>query len=186
MHPYTVALTGGIASGKSEVARRFAALGASVVDADVVARELVAPGMPALAEIAAAFGSQMLDESGSLERTEMRALVFGDIDARRRLEAIVHPRVRAEMLLRTDAATGPYVLLVIPLLVEKAGYEWTSKFGGERDGAAAVRMWGAGAGLPGVGVAPGAGEEFAGETSRFGALAMRVWSPLIQAEQGGW
>ena len=127
MHPYTVALTGGIASGKSEVARRFAALGASVVDADVVARELVAPGMPALAEIAAAFGSQMLDESGSLERTEMRALVFGDADARRRLEAILHPRVRAEMLLRTDAATGPYVLLVIPLLVETAGYEWVDR-----------------------------------------------------------
>jgi exodeoxyribonuclease V gamma subunit len=74
----------------------------------------------------------------------------------------------------------------VPDALEKAGYEWTSKFGGERDGAAALRMWGAGAGLPGTGVAPGAGEEFAGETSRFGALAMRVWSPLIQAEQGGW
>jgi len=127
MHPYTVALTGGIASGKSEAARRFAALGATVIDADVVARELVAPGMPALAEIAAAFGPQMLDESGSLERAEMRTLIFGDNDARRRLEAILHPRVRAEMLVRTDAAKGPYVLLVIPLFVETAGYNWVDR-----------------------------------------------------------
>ncbi|HET7925193.1 MAG TPA: dephospho-CoA kinase [Rhodanobacteraceae bacterium] len=127
MHPYTVALTGGIASGKSEAARRFAALGATVVDADVVARELVQPGTPALAEIAAEFGPRMLDDSGSLERAEMRALIFGDADARRRLEAIVHPRVRAEMLVRTDAATGPYVLLVIPLFVETAGYNWVDR-----------------------------------------------------------
>ena len=127
MHPYTVALTGGIASGKSEAARRFAALGATVIDADVVAREIVQPGMPALAEIAAAFGPQMLDESGSLERAEMRTLVFGDAEARRRLEAILHPRVRAEILVRTDTATGPYVLLVIPLFVETAGYTWVDR-----------------------------------------------------------
>jgi dephospho-CoA kinase len=127
MHPYTVALTGGIASGKSEAARRFAARGASVIDADAVARELVQPGMPALAEIAAAFGPEVLDPGGSLERAEMRALVFGDAAARRRLEAILHPRVRAEMLVRTDAASGPYVLLVIPLFVETAGYEWVDR-----------------------------------------------------------
>lgn len=127
MHPFTVALTGGIASGKSEAARRFATLGASVVDADAVARELVQPGMPALAEIAAAFGPQMLDASGSLERAEMRALIFGDTDARRKLEAILHPRVRAEMLLRTDAAKGPYALLVVPLYVETGGYDWVDR-----------------------------------------------------------
>jgi dephospho-CoA kinase len=127
MHPFTVALTGGIASGKSEAARRFAALGASVIDADVVARELVQPGTPALAEISAAFGAQMLGANGSLERTEMRALIFGDAEARRRLEAILHPRVRAEMLVRTDAATGPYALLVIPLFVETAGYDWVDR-----------------------------------------------------------
>ena len=74
----------------------------------------------------------------------------------------------------------------VPDAQEKAGYEWTSKFGGERDGDAAVRVWGRGAGLPGVGVPPGPGEEFAGETSRFGALALRVWSPLLGAEQGSW
>jgi dephospho-CoA kinase len=127
MRPYSVALTGGIASGKSEAARRFAALGASVVDADVVARQLVEPGMPALTEIASVFGAQMLDGKGSLERAEMRALVFGDGEARRKLEAILHPRVRAEMLVRTDAAKGPYALLVIPLFVETAGYEWVDR-----------------------------------------------------------
>jgi dephospho-CoA kinase len=127
MHPFTVALTGGIASGKSEAARRFAALGASVIDADAVARELVQPGMPALTEIATAFGAQMLDADGSLERAEMRALIFGDAEARRRLEAILHPRVRAEMLVRTDAAKGPYALLVIPLFVETAGYDWVDR-----------------------------------------------------------
>jgi exodeoxyribonuclease V gamma subunit len=74
----------------------------------------------------------------------------------------------------------------VPDALEKAGYEWTSAFGGDRDGEAAVRVWGPAAPLPGVGVPPGAAEEFPGETSRFGALAMRVWSPLIQAEQGGW
>ena len=127
MHPFTVALTGGIASGKSEAARRFAALGASVIDADVVARELAQPGTPALAEIATAFGAQMLDANGSLERAEMRALIFDDAEARRRLEAILHPRVRAEMLVRTDAAKGPYALLVIPLFVETAGYDWVDR-----------------------------------------------------------
>jgi dephospho-CoA kinase len=87
----------------------------------------VQPGMPALAEIAAAFGPEILDESGSLERAAMRTLIFGDSDARRRLEAILHPRVRAEMLVRTDNATGPYVLLVIPLLVETSGYDWVDR-----------------------------------------------------------
>lgn len=127
MRPFTVALIGGIASGKSEVATRFAALGASVVDADVVARELVAPGMPALNQIAATFGAHMLDAAGSLERAEMRALVFGDAEARRKLEAILHPRVRTEMLVRADAAQGPYALLVVPLFVETGGYDWVDR-----------------------------------------------------------
>jgi exodeoxyribonuclease V gamma subunit len=74
----------------------------------------------------------------------------------------------------------------VPDALEKAAYEWTSAYGGDRDSDAVRRVWGAAAGLPGVGVAPGSGEGFPGETSRFGALAMRVWSPLIQAEQGGW
>jgi dephospho-CoA kinase len=127
MRPYCVVLTGGIASGKSECARRFAALGASVIDADVIARELVARGMPALDEIVAAFGAHMLDSSGSLERAEMRALVFGDAVARKKLEAILHPRVRAEMRARADVATGPYALLVVPLYVESGGYDFVDR-----------------------------------------------------------
>ncbi len=127
MRPFTVVLTGGIASGKSECARRFTALGASVIDADVVARELVAPGMPALDEIASTFGVHMLDATGSLERTEMRALVFGDAMARKKLEAILHPRVRAEMRTRAEAATGPYALLVVPLYVESGGYDFVDR-----------------------------------------------------------
>jgi dephospho-CoA kinase len=127
MRPFTVVLTGGIASGKSACARRFAALGASVVDADLVARELVAPGMPALDEIAAAFGAHMLDSTGSLERAEMRALVFGDADARRKLEGILHPRVRAELRARAEAITGPYAMLVVPLYVESGGYDFVDR-----------------------------------------------------------
>ena len=127
MRPFCVALTGGIASGKSECARRFAALGASVVDADDVARELVAPGMPALDEIAAAFGAHMLDSTGALERAEMRTLVFGDAAARKKLEAILHPRVRAAMRSRAEATTGPYALLVIPLYVESGGYDFVDR-----------------------------------------------------------
>jgi len=127
MRPFTVVLTGGIASGKSECARRFAALGASVIDADVVARELVAPGSPALNEIVAAFGAHMLDSTGSLERAEMRALVFGDAAARKKLEAILHPRVRAELRARAEIATGPYALLVVPLYVESGGYDFVDR-----------------------------------------------------------
>jgi dephospho-CoA kinase len=123
MRPFTVVLTGGIASGKSEVARRFAALGAAIVDADIVAREVVAPDAPALEAIAAEFGPQMIDASGSLERAEMRALVFGDDDARRRLEAIVHPRIREVMFAHARDATGAYVMLVVPLYVEAGGYD---------------------------------------------------------------
>jgi exodeoxyribonuclease V gamma subunit len=74
----------------------------------------------------------------------------------------------------------------VPDALEKAGYEWRSKFGGERDGDAVLRIWGQDAPMPGVSAPPAPGEAFAGETSRFGALALRVWSPLIQAEQGGW
>jgi dephospho-CoA kinase len=127
MRPFCVALTGGIASGKSECARRFAALGASVVDADVVARELVAPGMPALDEIATAFGAHMLDSTGSLERAEMRALVFGDAEARKKLEAILHPRVRAELRARAETVAGPYAMLVVPLYVESGGYDFVDR-----------------------------------------------------------
>ena len=126
-HPFTVALTGGIASGKSAVAERFAVLGANVIDADVVARELVAPGSAALAEIVTVFGSDVLDANAALDRRAMRERVFADVDARRKLEAILHPRVRAALRERSAVAAGPYALLVIPLLAESGYYDWVDR-----------------------------------------------------------
>jgi dephospho-CoA kinase len=116
--PFRVALTGGIASGKSTVADMFAALGVPVIDTDVIAREVVEPGRPALAQVAAAFGSDVLDADGRLDRKRMRERIFADADARRRLEAILHPAIRAEMERQSQAAGGPYQVLVIPLLAE--------------------------------------------------------------------
>lgn len=113
-----IGLTGGIGSGKTAASEHFAHLGAEVIDTDLLSRELVEPGQPALAEIAAAFGRQMLNDDGRLERARLRALVFDDPLARQRLEAILHPRIRAAMLARADRSTAPYVVFVIPLLFE--------------------------------------------------------------------
>lgn len=113
-----IGLTGGIGSGKSTVADLFAARGVPLIDADVIARELVEPGQPALADIAAAFGADMLDAQGRLDRARLRARVFGNPAERKRLEAILHPRIHAVMAERAAAQTAPYVLLVIPLLFE--------------------------------------------------------------------
>lgn len=114
----TVGLTGGIGSGKTAVSDRLARYGVPVIDTDIIARELVEPGQPALAEIAAAFGSECLDSMGRLNRAALRAQVFADEAGRRRLEAILHPRIRAVARERIAALTGPYSLLVIPLLAE--------------------------------------------------------------------
>jgi dephospho-CoA kinase len=118
MQPFRVALTGGIASGKSTVADHFRALGVPVIDTDVIAREVVEPGQPALAAITAAFGPEVLDAEGRLDRRRMRAQIFADPDARRRLEAILHPAIRAEMERQSRAAGGAYQVLVIPLIAE--------------------------------------------------------------------
>jgi len=127
--PFTVALTGGIASGKSAVSDRFAALGANVVDADIVARELVAPGSAALAEIATSFGNGVLAADGSLDRRALRERVFDDDAARMRLNAILHPRIRIALRERAQATRkGSYALLVIPLLAENRGqYAWVDR-----------------------------------------------------------
>ena len=91
--PLRIGLTGGIASGKSTVADMFAELGVPVIDTDVIAREVVAPGEPALGEISARFGKHMIDAAGNLDRGAMRKLIFSDEQARQDLEAILHPRI---------------------------------------------------------------------------------------------
>lgn len=118
MKPYTVGLTGGIGSGKSAVAGWFARLGATVVDTDEIAHELTRPGGEAIAALRAAFGAEAIAPDGSLDRARMRRLAFGDAQARRRLEAILHPLIRAESSRRVERARSPYAILVIPLLVE--------------------------------------------------------------------
>ena len=114
-----VGITGGIGSGKTAVSDRFARLGIPVIDTDLIARELVEPGQSALTDIVAAFGSNCLDSNGRLRRTHLREQVFADTDGRRRLEAILHPRIRMLTQERIAALTAvPYCLVVIPLLVE--------------------------------------------------------------------
>lgn len=115
----SVGLTGGIASGKSTVARLLESYGAILIDSDVLAREVVSPGTPGLREVVAAFGSDVLAADGSLDRAKLGALVFKDPDARRRLEGIVHPRVRARAA-ELHAAAPPDAVVVqdIPLLAE--------------------------------------------------------------------
>lgn len=124
-----IAVTGGIASGKSEVTRRFEALGVPVLDADLISRELVEPGQPALNEIRTRFGAGVIDPQGRLDRRALRDLVFSDPAARRALEAILHPRVRDVLRARAAVQIDPYVLLAIPLLVETraAHYDWIAR-----------------------------------------------------------
>ena len=118
MSTFRVALTGGIASGKSTVADLFAALGVPVIDTDVIAREVVEPGQPALAQVVETFGPEVVDSDGRLDRRRLRERIFADHEAKRRLEAILHPAIRAEMERQSRAAGGPYQVLVIPLLTE--------------------------------------------------------------------
>ena len=114
-----VGLTGGVASGKSTVSRMLAELGAVVIDADLLAREVVAPGTDGLAEVVAAFGPGMLTADGELDRAAMAVIVFGDEARRRVLEGIVHPRVRARGAeIEAAAAEGAVVVHDIPLLAE--------------------------------------------------------------------
>ncbi len=116
--PYLVGLTGGIASGKSTVAGAFRRLGITVIDADVVSRQVVEPGSPLLAALADRFGSAILDPDGRLNRARLRALVFSDAATLAALNSLTHPVIRARLLADAAAADGPYVLLEVPLLVE--------------------------------------------------------------------
>jgi dephospho-CoA kinase len=123
--PLIVGLTGGIGSGKSAAEKLFADLGAAVVDVDVIAHELTGPGGAAMPALAAAFGPSVLAADGSLDRATMRALAFADPASRKRLEAILHPLIRAESERRCRqalASGAPYVILTVPLLVESGDY----------------------------------------------------------------
>jgi dephospho-CoA kinase len=113
-----ICLTGGIGSGKSSVARLFEARGVAVIDADALAHELTAAGGAALPAVRAAFGAEVIDGRGALDRERMRQRAFADPAARRQLEAILHPMIRAESERRQAAAASAYVILMIPLLVE--------------------------------------------------------------------
>ncbi len=113
-----IGLTGGIGSGKSTVAGFFAALGIPVIDTDAIAHELTASGQPATREIAKAFGSDVCDAQGALNRAALRERVFRDHEARRQLEGILHPLIRREVERRLVGLRAPYVVIVVPLLIE--------------------------------------------------------------------
>ena len=127
MRIYSIGLTGGIGSGKSTVAAMFHELGAGIVDADILVHELIAPSGAAVEELAREFGAEAISADGGLDRAWMRARAFGDEEARRRLEAILHPRVRAAAEQRAVALSAlvPYIVFVIPLLVESGS--WRSR-----------------------------------------------------------
>jgi len=116
--PLRIGLTGGIASGKTTVANFFADLGIPVIDTDVIARDVVARGAPALAQIRADFGDAVFNDDGVLDRKAMRKLVFSDDSKRRQLEDILHPRIREAAVVQVQAVTDPYMIIVVPLLVE--------------------------------------------------------------------
>ncbi len=116
--PLVIGLTGGIGSGKSRAGALFEALGATLVDADLESHRLTAPGGAAMPSIEAAFGPEVVTAEGALDRPRMRSIVYGDPSARTRLEAILHPLIRAACDRQVLAATGTYVILMIPLLVE--------------------------------------------------------------------
>jgi dephospho-CoA kinase len=120
--PYCVGLTGGIGSGKSAASDLFAALGAGVVDTDEISRALTAPGGAAIEPIRQAFGKECVAGDGGLDRARMRKLVFGDAEAKRKLEGILHPRIRERLRADVAAARQPYVVAVIPLLFETGAY----------------------------------------------------------------
>jgi dephospho-CoA kinase len=115
---FKLGLTGGIGSGKTHVANLLASWGASVIDTDLIAHQLTAPGGGAIEAIRGAFGSGLIDATGALDRTKMRELVFADARRRVELEGILHPRIAEEVLRQASEATGLYAVFVVPLLIE--------------------------------------------------------------------
>ena len=116
--PLRIGLTGGIASGKSTAADLFSSLGIDVIDADRISRELVAPGSPLLEQIGNRLGGRFIDARGGLDRARLREHIFTHPEARQTLEQILHPAIREEMERRARKSRSPYVVLVIPLLIE--------------------------------------------------------------------
>lgn len=130
MSRFVIGLTGGIAAGKSEVSRRFEALGITVADADLAARTVVAPGSEGLARIAAHFGNEILLADGQLDRAALRARIFDSAQERQALEAITHPAIRQLLRQTCEQADGPYAIAAIPLLTEAGGrqqYPWLDR-----------------------------------------------------------
>ncbi|MBB5370602.1 MULTISPECIES: dephospho-CoA kinase [unclassified Janthinobacterium] len=119
---FSIGLTGGIGCGKSTVADMFATRGASIVDTDQIAHSLTAPDGAAMPALVAQFGAEYADANGALDRAKMRALVFSDANAKARLEAILHPRIRQATLTAAAEAKGDYVIFAVPLLVESGGW----------------------------------------------------------------
>jgi dephospho-CoA kinase len=122
-----VALTGGIGSGKTTVSQLFEALGAPIVDTDIIARQLVAPGESTLSEIARQFGETILNPDGTLNRAQLRQTIFQNPDKKRLLESILHPLIRKEMIRQIAALTSPYCIVVIPLLIESGQMEFADR-----------------------------------------------------------
>ncbi len=130
MNKKVIGLTGGIASGKTAVSDAFAGLGIDVIDADLIAREVVMPGQPALAAIVQRFDDEVLNNDGTLDRKKLRSIVFADNDARNDLEKILHPRIREMMHGRAIDANSAYVIAAIPLLTEvgaRKTYPWIDR-----------------------------------------------------------
>ena len=123
----TVGLTGGIASGKTAVSDRFAQLGVPVIDTDIIAREVVEPGQPALRNVIAAFGRDIVDGQGSLRRRRLRDIIFSNPDKQDLLESILHPAIRSEVRRQVSRVDAPYCIIVIPLLAESGNFDWLDR-----------------------------------------------------------
>lgn len=119
---YRIGLTGGIGSGKSTVATLLQELGVAIIDSDAISRQLTQAGGAAIALIESSFGADYLTTAGALDRARMRQLIFSDSAAKQKLESILHPLIRAQMLAQADSAASSYALLVVPLLFEAHGY----------------------------------------------------------------
>lgn len=120
---YVVGLTGGIGSGKTVASDRFKALGAPIIDTDIIAREVVEAGSPTLTQLVDAFGDQILQKNGSLDRTVLREIAFSSPENKAQLDSITHPAIRIETLEQTAAADFPYCVVVVPLLSPNSGFD---------------------------------------------------------------